>query len=640
MRVLLITPPMVQINTPYAATPALTAFLRSEGVDAVQVDLSLELALRLFSRRGLRQVRDEIGRSRRRRTESVRGFLANWARYMATVDEVVRYLQSGDRKSGEWIASDALPVGPRFRVLDDLRNAGVGVRCVEDGRAEPAKGVYARFLASLYVDDLADAVREGVDSGFGLSRYAERLAAAAPSFTPLRRALTRPPGLLDRMLDDLTVRLLRRVRPDVVGITIPFPGNVYAALRIAKAAKAWNPRVRIVAGGGYVNTELRWLSDPRVFDYWDFVTYDDGEIPFLKIVRYLGSEAPQASLVRTRFRSGGEVVYVDAGGPALRHGDRPAPCYDGLPLDRYCGMVETLNPMARLWAERRWIKLALAHGCYWHRCAFCDTGLDYIARYDPADAPTIVNWIDELCRATGERGFHFVDEAAPPAVLRRVAEELIRRKMNVTWWTNIRFEKSFTPDLARLLARSGCIAVTGGLECAEPRLLGAMGKCVPLPQAARVAHAFASAGILVHAYLMYGFPGQTEQETVDALEVVRQLFRAGCLHSAYWHRFALTVHSPIYRDPRRFGIRVGTAGRARFARNEAAFTDGKRTDHAELGRALHRAAYNYMSGVGIDEDARLWFESEVPRPRLRKNAVAQWIKPARRKDSGHGREPR
>ncbi len=624
LRVLLVTPPMVQFNTPYAATPLLTAFLRREGVDAHQADLSLELALRLFSRRGLEEVHGEIRRLCRPRTATVRAFLDQAARYVDTVDDAIRFLQRGEPALGRRIRHGLLPRGPRFAVLDDLAAAGI-----DPGSDGPE--LQARFLASLYLDDLADVVRDGVDPRFGLSRYAERLTASAPSFAPLARALRRPPGLVDRLLDELVDAALRSVRPDIVGVTIPFPGNVYAAFRIARRARAWNPRVRTIAGGGFVNTELRAISDPRVFESFDFIAYDDGEQPLRQLVRFIRGEAPREALVRTRLRAGRTVESVDAGGPPLRHRDRPAPSYSGLPLGRYCGVVETLNPMSRLWTERRWMKLALAHGCYWHRCAFCDTELDYIARFDPADADTIVDWIVAVRRETGESGFHFVDEAAPPALLRRLAERLLARRVRITWWTNIRFERSFTPGLARLLARAGCIAVTGGLECAEGRLLEAMGKGVTPPQAARVMRGFADAGILVHAYLMYGFPRQTAQETADALELVRQLFRAGCLQSAYWHRFALTVHSAVFRDPGRFGVRVRGGGSGRFAENEVAFTDGRAVDHDGMGRGLHRAVYNYMHGLGLDEDVRAWLGPRAPAPRIRPAAVADWIRRPRRR---------
>ena len=222
--------------------------------------------------------------------------------------------------------------------------------------------------------------------------------------------------------------------------------------------------------------------------------------------------------------------------------------------------------MHRLWADGRWNKLTVARGCYWKQCTFCDVSLDYIARYEPASADVTVDRIEALVRETGETGFHFVDEAAPPAMLRALAQRLIERQVAITWWGNIRFEKSFTPDLVDLLARSGCVAVSGGLEVASDRLLELMKKGVTVDQVARVARAFTDAGVMVHAYLMYGFPTETAQETVDALERVRQLFAEGCIQSAFWHRFAATAHSPIGREPER--LRNPPRARAGPARQE------------------------------------------------------------------------
>ncbi|MGQ9660935.1 MAG: B12-binding domain-containing radical SAM protein [Kiritimatiellia bacterium] len=430
---------------------------------------------------------------------------------------------------------------------------------------------------------------------------------------------------MERIIDELASKWLTRVRPDLVGITIPFPGCFYGALRVARQAKCTNPAIRVVAGGGYVNTELRHVNDPRLFDYFDFLTYDDGELPLLQIVKYVAGLIPSEGLIRTKMRLGKAVVLLGGNGPHLRHRERPTPDYRDLPFSRYCPVTETINPMARLWTERRWLKLVLAYGCYWRKCAFCDTSLDYICRYDPADVTTILRWIRALIEQTGETGFHFADEAAPPHLLRRLAEELLRQRIRITWWTNIRFEKAFTPALARLLAASGCIAVTGGIECAQEDLLKTMVKGITLPEAARAMHAFARAGIMVHSYLMYGFPGQTVQQTVDALEVVRQLFQAGCLHSAFWHRFALTVHSRIFAAPARFGIKRIERGSRRLAENEVVFSDGLRVDHAGLGDGLRRAVYNFMHGVGYEEDVRSWFSIRVPPPRLPANSVQLWL---------------
>ncbi|MBM4147477.1 MAG: radical SAM protein [Lentisphaerae bacterium] len=619
MRVMLITPPMVQFNAPYAAVPMLAGHLRAAGVEVSQVDMSLQLALRLFSRGGLEALRLEVEKKLiRSRKGASRHFVDNADRYIETVDEVISFMQGRTRSRAVRLIRDGrLPRGPRFRVLDGMKRAGI------DPAKEDPDG-YPLFLASLYLDDLADAVREGADRRFELSRYAERLALSARDFSGLQAALGGRPTLVERMLDEIVESALGRDEPELIGITIPFPGNLLGALRIARCAKRLRPDTRIAVGGGYVNTELRGMAEARVFDFFDFVSYDDGEEPITRICDLVAGKGSLESLVRTRIRKGGSVSFIDAVSRPLRHRDRAAPSYGGVRLGDYIRVAETANPMARLWSGEKWAKLQLAHGCYWRKCAFCDTRLDYISRFDPADASTVVRWIDDVRHATGLTRFHFVDEAAPPALLRTVAKGLLDARREIAWWTNIRFDTAFTPELCRLMARSGCVAVTGGLECAEASMLQKMHKGITLPGAARVCAAMSEAGVMVHAYLIYGFPGQDLRQVVDGLEYVRQLFEQGYLHSAYWHRFALTVHSPMGMAPEAFGVRLLPQADAVFAENELPFTTRGRGDLDAIGICLRKAVYNYMHGLGISEDVRTWFSGmRVPRPSLRADAVCR-----------------
>jgi radical SAM superfamily enzyme YgiQ (UPF0313 family) len=396
---------------------------------------------------------------------------------------------------------------------------------------------------------------------------------------------------------------------------------------MARVVKRERPGTRVVLGGGYVNTELRQLTDPRVFDDCDFITMDDGERPLLALVDHLRDGS--RPLFRTYVRQGGRVVFETTPELSdLHHRETGTPTYDGLPLPNYVSLFEMLNPMHRLWADGRWNKLTIARGCYWKKCTFCDVSLDYISRYEAASADVTVDRIQSLVRETGETGFHFVDEAAPPAALKAMAQRLIDRKVAITWWGNIRFEKSFTPELCDLLARSGCVAVSGGLEVASDRLLELMKKGVTVAQVARVARAFTDAGVLVHAYLMYGFPTETEQETIDSLERVRQLFAEGCIQSGFWHRFAATAHSPIGQQPRMFGIRLGAEPPVTFARNEVPFEDPTGCDHERFGPGLRKALYNYMHGVGLDEDVRSWFDGPAPRPKVPRTLIRRALQSA------------
>lgn len=625
MRVLLLTPPMTQVNTPYPATAYLTGFLRSRGHEVGQADPSLELFLRLFSHAGLQAIEQELVISARERGNrllpvSVKHFLTHSKAYRLTVDPVVRFLQGKDPTLAHRILSDGFfPRGPRFQVLTQLgANFGENLE-----GAFGALGLQdrAKYLASLYIDDLSDVIRDGIDPRFELSRYAERLALSSASFDPILAALHGPPTLVDRTLDALTTEITQRHPPEVIGITIPFPGNVYGAFRMAQQIKRQIPKTPIVLGGGYVNTELRQVSDPRVFDFVDFITLDDGESPFLALLDHLAGKTSRGELLRTLTRENGTVTFQT--NPKLH--DIPfknagTPTYDGLPMDRYLSLCELLNPMHRLWSDGRWNKLTLAHGCYWKKCAFCDTSLDYIDRFEAQGANRLVDQMEQMAKETGQTGFHFVDEAAPPSVLQAMARVLLERGLVFTWWGNIRFEKTFTPELTELLARSGCVAISGGLEVASDRLLELMEKGVTVEQVARVTHSFTQKGILVHAYLMHGFPTETLQETIDSLERVRQLFLAGCLQSAFWHRFACTVHSPVGRHPERYGIRLLPV-ESRFARNDVEFEDPVGVDHAKLQPGLKKATYNFMHGIGLEEDVRTWFDFPVPKAKVPKNLI-------------------
>ncbi|HET7810814.1 MAG TPA: radical SAM protein [Steroidobacteraceae bacterium] len=613
MRVLLVTPPMIQLNTPYPATAYLTGFLRLHaarlGLQVTQADTSIELFLRLFSAPLVTHMAGELrerGRTMRpaaKMPPSIAHFLEHAQRYADTVEPVIRFLQRHDPSLAFRIVGRAwLPEGPRFeQAFAEQIQAAFGTL----GTTEQA-----RYLASLYVDDLADVWRIGIDPRFELARYGERLASSAASFDPLHDALTGEATLVDRTLDDITRELIAAQKPDVVAVTAPFPGNVYGAFRMAHVIREAAPKATRVLGGGWVNTELRALRDPRVFDYFDYVTLDDGERPLLNLLERLGGAT--TPLLRTWVRENGAVVFkTDPAQHDIPAKDTGIPTYDGLPLDRYVSILEMLNPRHRFWSDGRWNKITLAHGCYWKKCSFCDVSLDYIGRYDKPGTDIVMQRIRALVDETGETGFHLVDEAAPPAGMKALAKRLIEEKLSITWWGNIRFEKTFTPELCRLLAESGCVAVSGGLEVASDRLLELMKKGVTVEQVARVTRAFTDAGIMVHAYLMYGFPTETEQDTIDALERVRQLFAAGCIQSAYWHRFAATAHSPIGLHPEKYGLTLHPPADIRFAHNDVAFRDPTGTDHDYLGAGLRRALYNYMHGIGLEADVREWFD---PRP--------------------------
>jgi hypothetical protein len=652
-------PPLTQLNTPYPSTAYLTGFLKSRGyvvgqgsvsakpgwagelrqgsvsaesgrarairqepiqpasesVDVVaQADVGIEMVLAVFSRAGLSQIFEEI-----RLMPDVPGealqMLSLERAYLDTIEPVIGFLQGRDAALAPLICQGKfLPRGPRFSPVDTT------------SRHLSSTTDMAKHLATLYLEDLADLIKHTVSPHFALSRYAEQVGTSASSFDAVARALKQPLSLPDQCMLDACWKHMTAVDPTVVGLTVPFPGNLYGAFRIAQSIKSKRPDTTIVLGGGYANTELRRLSDPRVFELADYVTLDDGERPLLCILEHVAGKRNDTDLKRTFMRSADRVVFRNgAREPDFGMAELGTPTYAGLKLDQYLSILDTLNPMHRLWSDGHWNKLTVAHGCYWKQCTFCDVGLDYIGRYEASPSELLADRIETLIAETGRRGFHFVDEAAPPAGLKALALALLERGISVSWWGNIRFEEAFSPDLCRLLAASGCIAVSAGLEVASDRLLAAMKKGITVEQTARVAAAFHAAGILVHAYLMYGFPGETIAETVESLERVRQFFARDLLQSAFWHRFTATAHSPVGLNPVAHGIRITGPAFGGFAENDLTHDDSIGEAPDWLGEGLRKALFFYKERDGLHTDVRQWFDHPVPRPKIPRNWVTSVV---------------
>ncbi len=509
-----------------------------------------------------------------------------------------------------------LPEASRFEQLDDLK-AAFGEMGIQDK---------AKHLATMYLEDLADFIRETIDPHFGFSRYAERLGRSANSFDELYKALQDPGSYIDELTCTLLDEGIRKHRPGMIAFSVPFPGNLFSAFRCAQWVKRHYPDIITVMGGGFPNTELRSVSDPRVFSFFDFITLDDGEAPLEQLVGLLNGKNAVNELKRTFRAEAGKVMYTDNRQCSdYRQGQLGTPDYSDLFLDKYISVIEITNPMHSLWSDGRWNKLTMAHGCYWGKCTFCDITLPYIKDYEPLTAAVLCNRMEEIILQTGTNGFHFVDEAAPPALMRALATEIIRRKLVVSWWANVRFEKAFTRDLCLLLRASGCIAVSGGLEVASDRLLQMIRKGITVKQVALVNRHFTEAGIMVHAYLMYGFPTQSAQETIDSLEMVRQMFAAGILQSAFWHQFAMTAHSPVGMDPASFGVQKEQTEPGSFANNDIVHTDPSGADHESFSFGLRKSLFNYMHGACLDFPLQKWFDFKVPKTTIPPDYIAQTL---------------
>ena len=615
--ILLVTPPFTQLNTPYPATSYLKGFLNTKNISSFQLDLGIEVLLELFTPQRLLEIFDLASKNNSIQSENSERIYSLRNDYLDTIESVILFLQGKNQTLARQICTENfLPQASKFDELDDLEWA-FGNMGIHDK---------AKHLATLYLEDLSDFITECIDENFGFSRYAERLGMSANSFDELYSELSEAPTFIDTITIDILSKTLKETSPKLVCFSVPFPGNLYSAFRCAQYIKQNFPTIKICMGCGFPNTELRSLSDVRVFEFIDFITLDDGELPIELVYQYINQNCPKSfDFKRTYHLVNETVVYSNSSEKSdYKQAYVGTPDYSDLPLDNYISVIQIANPMHSLWSDGRWNKLTMAHGCYWGKCTFCDVSLDYIKLYEPIAAKTLVDRMEQMITQTGECGFHFVDEAAPPALMRSLAIEIIRRKLTVTWWTNIRFEKSFTRDLSVLLAKSGCIGVSGGLEVASDRLLNLIQKGITVEQVARVTRNLTESGIMVHSYLMYGYPTQTIQETVDSLEMVRQCFEIGIIQSGFWHQFALTTHSPIGERPEEFGIQPDYKT-ITFANNDIQFTDKTGIDHSKFSYGLKKSLFNFMHGVGFDIPLNEWFDFKIPRTTIQPNFIEKCI---------------
>ena len=692
VKAILVQPPFVQFNAPYPAVHCLEAFLRGGGHTAVAFDHSIALYRRIFSHTGLLKVfadaRKALDSGAAASTASgaaaasqVGRYLSYEGLYIEWIDGIMDFLSGRDPAMAHRLAAAAeLPRGARAETFLGRR----------DGRITPDE---AGQLATCILDDLGDFITYALDPDFGTVRYAERLASSRADFGEVRASLDSSWLLREfyaPFLDEFWAAQAAEApgaAPDFILVTIPFPGCLLGALACAQAARrafgesgpGRGPRrPRIVFGGGYVSTELRGLRDTGIFDYCDCLSFDAGYGSLASILEAGGSMGEQGigsgdadgrpaigagSLYRTMYRAREGGALVVSGFPA---GDSAAeesgpdrlvvgcayhekfarlereavttifPDYRNTDFGSYLRIVDSGNAMHRLWSETPWLKYSLAHGCYWRRCSFCDTELEYVADFARTSTGALLEAASAAAARTGLHGIHFVDEAMPMAALldfaranrTRAAAGSVSdtgRAKPFSFWGNVRFDASWTQDRCEFLGASGLVAVSGGIEIATERGLEMTGKGFDLVSLVRTLVAMRRAGLLVHTYLIYGFPGQAAADIVDSAEFCRQLFAAGLVDSAFWHRFVLTRHSRMYREWKE-GRRPALVPVDRpwsFANNDLSFEGERAFDRFDA--PLAASLDSWMEGAALDKPLSAWFGRTAPKTSINGDLVESLI---------------
>lgn len=786
--VIIVQPPLVQLNTPYPSGAYLKAFFSQLKKDYPQwvlgsvrwIDYSNALYRSIFSQAGLKKLfssteKKAMEKAFRYEKNGRENEAFNLRRYVSQQEQWIRWIPAitdilsgkGRELSHEFVRSPAVPRGQR------MENYLAGLSSEPDADD-------ALILASLGLADLADYISVVYDPAFELIRYGESVAVSATSMEEIQAAMEAP------IMNDFYTPLLQELiagcdsrRRLLVCVSCPFPGTVTAALLTCKLFKEWGKdRVFTVMGGGCINTDLRdckesllaeWV-DAFSFDrgygsYWDFfrhlekiqglsgdavswglkkdvvkiseeslletsntippestdkippestdeslpVNTDEPlpgdsktaldvdffpkavkkadiykmkffskeecrkkEAPFSKLTLQKEPKTMGVETVVAKSLPVGAIDHENLQNQKSRYEDcivventytrQLVPDFSDIDFSLYPRLADSKNPMHRLWSDGAWLKVYLAHGCYWHQCAFCDTSLDYVACYHPVEIEKLHEALYKQAEKTGVRGIHLVDEAAPPVALRNFALANLKKDKPLSFWGNIRYEKVFSRDLADLLAHGGLTAVSGGIEIASGTGLDAVHKGTDLDSIVAACAAFKEAGILTHAYMIYGYWLETPQMLIDSMETLRQLFAAGLLDSSFWHKFTLTKHSRIYTEyckgmHQELEVTDGSLykeldGEQNSAGSVSAGLIPNGSESAGLcsdslfsdstlhfkgeeksvpyGEALNNALAAWMAGEKLKVPVTQWFDFPMPNPsvssRLVEHAIARYEK--------------
>ena len=642
MNVIVIQPPLVQLNSPYPSGAYLKSFFNKNGHNAVWHDLSVQLVHSIFSKNGLKKL-FELSKENAMKIAST----AEKNGEFATAKNLRRYIFQSDLWI-EWIDfimstlcgkqnPSAHELCHRFILSPYTPRGNRMENYIENLDREPTIND-TRNIASLALEDLADYISVAFDKSFSLVRYAESIAVNETSFSQIEEKLNSP--ILTTFYTEVLEAAFSKTsitenKKTLVCISVPFAGTFTSALFTAKyLRKKYGEKIFICFGGGFINTELREFNDSSFFKYADAISYDRGYGSYKNFFDVFpdGKISEEKYIYKMRLFTKEKVIEPLLSSLKYEKFENEqtsliVPDYSETDFSIYPRVADDENPMQRLWSDGAWMKAYLAHGCYWHKCAFCDVSLDYVASYRLVQIENLFHGLKSQSEKNGIHGIHFVDEAMPPAAMLKFSKLNLKHSASFSFWGNVRFEKIYSRDIAEFLSSGGLIGVSGGIEIATGTGLDSISKGTDLDSIVSACCAFKEAGILIHAYMIYGYFGETEQDTINSMETLRQLYAAGLLDSCFWHKFVLTRHSRIYSEwkeglhknlnpfaPKNSGV---------FAKNGLHFKDEE--ESAKFGNGLYAALQSWMHGENLNVPVEKWFEFKVPRPNVPKDLISKSI---------------
>ena len=519
MKVMLIFPPDWYPSEPYLSLPSLTAILRQAGHTVIQKDINLEMYDWYFSEDFLKKVLRRVPQQldRLRKLSKKRDLSADEMDLQLTLCDLTR---------------------PR---MDELSK-----------KAEQAKRIIRgeEFYDINKLEWAINVFRE-VTSVISMV-YAPARVCMPPMETDLSYKVFSSSEVMDAIHDtqvnvyrDVFEHLVKPVieqeQPDVIGISIVLQQQMFSSMTFCALIKQHFPHIHVTIGGNTVTRLRDVLPQSPLFQYFDSAVAYEGETAFVQLVSAVGAKQNLADVPNTIYKDE-TGVHTSPTSYSEDMATLPPPDFDGLPLEKYFVPTKVLPYLA-------------TRGCYWGRCEFCDHGEGYTAGYRTKKIQEIIDEIRYLKNKYGAKHFHFTDESYPPALFRKLSRGLIDSKMDIIWTTHMRFEKSLLDSQVWQDARdSGCRYLHFGYESGNERVLKLMDKATTTQIITQHLQMSADVGIWNHCMGFFGFPGETKEEAWSSVQFLEA--NKEHVHSLGFGTFDLSKHTPVAKQPERWGVTV------------------------------------------------------------------------------------
>jgi len=510
MKIVLLFAPPGNASQPYTSLPALTAFMRREGYQVVQRDISIEAVEDLLTGKRLAQTRDRVQNRLKTLERQVAMSPENEAKYEALCRVAV---------SAEYVSRHIDEAKQTLRSptdFFDFDRFAWAVNLVQRGR---------ELLSAEYYPSLWN------ETNVAMPRYSWSVSDLL--------AATEDEGqnIFLEYFRYTVVPSIEAESPDLIGISITYSGQIIPSLTLARLLKSRCPEAHICLGGAILSSMHGELQqNPSIFAVADSIAVWEGEHALLGLARALENETALVAIPNLLYLDHDQVQATSLHIEDVNN--LPTPDYSGLPLELYL----TPEVTALLPTER---------GCYWKRCAFCTISMS-MHTYRPRKIELVLEDMKNLGQQLNTRCFFLANDATPPARMRALAQAISAEELDFIWQTEARLEKSLTPETCRTLVVGGCRRLMLGLESASPRVLALMEKGVTIDQAARAIHNCHDPGIATHVFFILGFPTETRQETRETLAFVHD--HHAVIQSINYAQFDFNCGSKVYNDPARYGI--------------------------------------------------------------------------------------